>query len=78
MRQSIASAGSPLTTAYATCALHGQRVQLYAFAAPSMAKAFLDSVKGYGVTADKLVQGDGWMVAPTDPTQLPAIRAALA
>ena len=68
---------APLTTTYATCTLAGSRVQLYGFASADMAGAFLDSVKGFGVTADQMAVGDGYLIAPTDPARLAAIRAAL-
>jgi hypothetical protein len=68
---------APLTTAYATCTLAGSEVQLYAFASPDMAAAFIESLQGLGVTADQLVAGDGYLIAPNDVSQLPAIQAAV-
>ena len=68
---------APMTTTYATCMKSGSRVQLYAFASPEMSAAFLESVKAYGVTAATVAIGDGFMVAPKDPSQLPAIRSAV-
>jgi hypothetical protein len=68
---------SPLTTSYATCTLAGSEVQLYGFASPDMSAAFIESLTEFGVTADQMVAGDGYVIAPNDPSQVPAIQAAL-
>jgi hypothetical protein len=72
-----AQPAAPNTTSYGTCNLGGTEVQLYGFASPELSAAFLDSVQGSGITADQMVAGDGYLIAPKDLSQLPTIAAAV-
>jgi hypothetical protein len=65
------------TTAYGDCSLNGHRVQIYTFASSDLQQAFMAYWAPYGVTAAKVIQGDGWTVAPSNLDALPAILDAL-
>lgn len=68
---------APHVDQWGTCRLDGASVSVYQFADDDVYQAFLKASAAHGVTEAWLVRSGNVVVAPTDQTQLPAIRAAL-
>ena len=68
---------APNADKWGTCTIDGKKVQIYQITGDAAYRAFLDSVKAYGVTEAWLVRSGDVVVAPSDQTQLDAIRTKL-
>jgi len=68
---------APNADKWGTCTINSKKVQIYQITGDAAYKAFLDSVKAYGVTEAWLVRSGNLVVSPSDQTQLDAIRTKL-
>ncbi|MGV8972237.1 MAG: hypothetical protein ACOH10_07930 [Rhodoglobus sp.] len=68
---------APSADMWGTCTIAGSKVQVYKVTGDAGYAAFLATMKPYGVTEAWLARSGDVIVAPSDQTQMPAIRAAL-